>query len=205
MKFLIENQHREYFNEYGLVEFEGLLSERELAEFQEAVNGEMTSRGGGFWKGHDLWRTSDRARKAVFSWRLAEIASQLSKEKPMRIAFDQFFSGAAPDALKEPVALETISSFQGLTSGLIIRLSGSCEETTLVPKIAGSGVYFSPSASFDMKELFEAEGTFLLIAYVRARGVFIVSPQDPFRSQVQTLKYTVGDRLDEKRNPTIYR
>jgi len=233
MKFIVDNRHHEYFQHHGAIEFEELLSDEEVITLRGNIDGEVSRRCSVdvdalssvpsidlFRQGRDLWRSSDDVKKMVCSWRLAEIAAQLTHVKPLRLAYDQLLmtTGAKPQGITffdRPVSLEEVSCFQGMTCGLLLRLSESSQqhivqltesEATIVPQQIGSGVYFGADKLFDFGTLFrEEKQCFLFVAYTKARTVYVLREGDPHCHHLKRLGYVFGDKLDEQRHPVVYR
>ncbi len=78
MKFIVDNKHREFFNDHGWIEFEQLLSQDKIYELRQAVNDVLSqrlsvssdrigrvSRGEILLKGRDVWRNNEVIKNTV--------------------------------------------------------------------------------------------------------------------------------------------
>lgn len=105
MPFALAREHLDFFHRNRYIEFEDLLTDTEVSSLslmlRETVgkrlntapesisNVELPSL---YLKGRDTWRDNKELKKFVLHSHLAEIASNLTKFRPIRIAFDQFFT-----------------------------------------------------------------------------------------------------------------
>lgn len=176
MKILVDNLHREYFNENGFIEFEELIKPERLDALKKEIATLQPL------QSYDLWRQSVSYQKSLKLSQMAMIASELVEQKPIRIGFDwllpQDFSGKT---------LNEISSIQGLLCGLLLSLE------------TGSGTFVDPATPFP-----EQTGPHLLIAFAEDRAVYIFQESDPNTHYLKQFGYSFGDRLKQAHNPIIY-
>jgi len=216
MKQTSDSQHRNYFNQHQLVEFEQLLIPAQLQQLKGAVSIALTEKTGAeatpqklFEGGRDLWRAHDNVRKIVGFKDLARIASELLEQSTIRLGYDMFFPGV--DLMGRTMTLQEMSSLQGVICGLMVCLEGSTSsETEETPSIfarkAGNGVYFRPELLIDFSELNNRPGhSYLLIVYVQASTVYIFQENDPHAHAMKSLGYSFGDKLSDKLNPILIR
>jgi hypothetical protein len=78
MKLALEGQQQEYYRRFGFLEFEGLVTQRQVQELNSAIDVVLSKRLGKnpatlaeqpeaalFMAGRDLWRDSDEIKKFV--------------------------------------------------------------------------------------------------------------------------------------------
>ena len=139
MRFAVHSSHSNFFKQHRYIEFQDLLSEKQIEALTESIETHLASRLGVpsdklnmqtaealYSAGRDLWRDSPIIKKVVHENRFGEIAAQLFDKPSVRLAYDQTWrcGSYAPTTLITPVAsLNEISSFQGLLGGLVLCLS----------------------------------------------------------------------------------
>lgn len=157
MKFAIAKEHRDFFHQQGIIEFEDFLTSDQVEGLNQAINQALASRMGirpekwhhvsaeqAFLHGRDLWRSSDELRKWTCQPRFAEIAAELVEKKPIRLGYDQLFPALYPTQsmvkqavytpfIHQSTHLETISCLKGLVCGLMFCLSSP--ETSAAPQL----------------------------------------------------------------------
>jgi len=215
MKFIIENEHREFFQKNMAIEFEGLLSDEELTLLNHEISEVLSQRqdkGHNVYAARDLWRESSVIKKIACQRRFAEIAAQLVDEKPLRLGYDLFFPSPSLEAEPQPSkTLNEMSSLQGIVCGLLLCLSGkepvtSSMEVQMFSGTSGNGVFLSPEAPINFQELSHHEGhSYYLVVYTKAKSVYIRNDQDPHTHAFKEVGYAFGDRLLDELNPIIYR
>jgi hypothetical protein len=230
MKFAASSEHRDFFRKNQVIEFEDVISEKQLAALHSAIDAVCAARLSIttrlveektptelFRIGRDLWRASDAIKSTVVSKKLAEIASELLEIKPLRMGYDQLI--VAPNAYAEPLfsqpqTLEEISSIQGILGGVMLCLKGRglTEEETiptftndLFSNKAGSGVFFRADTIIDFNQLTNHLGQrYLLVVYTHAVSVYIHS-SDPNAHFLKQFGYNFGDKLNDKLHPIVFR
>lgn len=234
MKLAISREHRDFFQKHHSIEFEGLLDPTKLHDLVTNVKSTLTNRLGPldkrdsdalFSEGRDLWRISNPIKKIVTNPHFAEIASELTNQRVLRLGYTQYFPAPSSTSLnieKGPYAtllskkstLEEISSLQGVQCGLMICLKDESnaeiatlpESTEIFPLKAGNGVFFSPKAFINFPELYKRMGNqFLMIVYTQATAVYVHCENDPLAYSLRNVGYAFGDKLLDKRNPILYR
>lgn len=230
MKFAVDSNHREFFYKHHAIEFEALLDEKQLASLSEHIRRALSLRLKGgtdtpenlFMAGRDLFREESAIRKIVTQRLFAEIASELTQQKPLRLGYDQFIPPPpAPETLnytqspyfqmlKSQPTLQEIGPLQGVICGMMICLKGGAWESTpdgpTFSRKAGNAVFLSPLALVDFADLMKASGcSYLLIVYVQANAVYILNPADPNTHALKSYGYSLGDKLTDKLNPILFR
>jgi len=225
MKFAIVSEHRNYFERYQKVELEGFFSQQQLEKFSLAVEGAISSRFSvpqdkfchltydkQFKAGRDVWREDLAVKKWVTSSSLAEIASELTHVRPLRLCYDQFIpSRISPQIFlsNSEKTLETISCIQGVLCGIMVCLKGFChpKEGSIFPSKAGNAIIFSSTKAIDFSELqtFPEDVCFLLITYSSKNSVYMRNDADTHVHEFKNLGYVFGDRLTDDINPIVYR
>jgi hypothetical protein len=227
MRFAISREHKDFYDKHQMIECEDLLTASQIAElksdpllnlnsayFQNMKNSPEVL----YKQGRDLWRDSNLVKKIVFSRGLSEIAAKLTEHQVLRIGYDQALS-CFGQGLHQPSdqafikffqtshRLEEFSCLQGNACGLILCLEPAEDGVDILglPHRIGNGVFVSPQASIDFSFFSRAKkGLFLLIVYAKSNAVFIQS-QDPNAAALKQVGYNLGDRLNDKKNPIIYR
>ena len=234
MRFALTKPYHDFFNENKFIELEGLLSPAQVETLNSAIDQELASRlkiakadiegcsfGKTFTSGHDLWRHSTEIKKIACRMPLAEIAHQLTEEKPLRLAFDQVFCtgvkrsrhlhGLAPFAHlmgEEGLSLSQMSGFHGIVCGLILCLSKATEkeENTVFPTQVGNGTFIHPEAPIPLQQLLTVPNhRFLLIAYCKKETMYTLNEADPHTHDLKRLGYAFGDKLRESTHPIVYK
>lgn len=142
MKFSVIKEQRFFFQKNHWIECEGILSESQLQTLSREIPTVCTERlktpeGKAsseqlFGVGRDLWRGTSPLKKIILSSGLAQIASELIEQQPLRMGYDQLFpplslgtslNGVYATYLNECLSLEEISSIQGVLCGLMLCIS----------------------------------------------------------------------------------
>lgn len=198
MGFGLTKEHHDYYHENHFIEFEELLSEKELDPLEEAIDTLVPTED---WihAGHDVWRLNDQIKKVTLRKNLAEIASNLCKKRPLRLAYDQVIEGPLS---KEPLNLIEMSSIRKVVCGLILQLApSSTVEESLVPKKRGSGIFFSPFCELN----FPKDSHLFMIVYTEDTALYIHEIRDPNVYALKKLRYGYGDRLKTETHPILFR
>ncbi|NGX50849.1 MAG: hypothetical protein K1060chlam2_00700 [Chlamydiae bacterium] len=210
MHFAVAPEHLNFFKRHHYIEFEDLLTEAEVQTLSQA----LTERVG---TGYDCWRENRVVQKFVLRPQFAEIASNLTKVRPLRIAFDLLLTSSP---FEKPLPLEELSSIQGVVCGCILQLSSPPlqasqeslvieeEMTTLIPlpKKSGSALFFSAEIplSFDYLATTPPHEQ-LLIVYAKEKSLYTMQENDPHIHALKSLGYGFGDRLKDTTHPILYR
>jgi len=205
-KLAIDSKHREYFNKNQTIEFEGLIAPNLLQDLKKDLQNDPK-----FESGRDLWRTSAAFKKLATNSQLAEIASELSQVKDLRLGLDQYFPAIPPYSayFQTSPTLSSLCSIQGVVCGLLLCLeapAASEEPVKFFGTQEGNGVFFLAQTPLALPELLHREGgKYLLIVYVSPNAVYIHEDQDPLRYKFKELGYNYGDKLNDKLNPMVHR
>lgn len=224
MKYIVDNKHREFFAEKGWIEFEQLMSQEKVIELRRLIGEVMSQR---FrlkkenverlpsqeilLKGHDIWRDSPLAKAIICHRVFAEIASELTEVKPLRLAYDQalIVGRGLPQEFGQVASIQEISSIQGLVCGVLIALQSNEGEEPLegsLPHKEGHGVFFTPTAPINFPELFKKQGdTYLLIVYCKVISRYAINGNDPLSHLMKGFGYSAGDKLVDQYHPVLFR
>jgi hypothetical protein len=234
MKFAVASEHRDFFRREQVIEFEGLLTEKQLLEANQAIDQALTlqitqnkpSAFQLFMAGRDLWRSRPPLKKLATHCQLAEIAAELVEDKPLRLGYDQYFPPYPSVAkqlffmedsylalIKEPHSLNEISNLQGILCGVMICLKSSPEPNnkidsakTVFASKAGNAIFFHPDLIIDFNQMQNHSGQdYFLIVYTQSYAVYVINKQDPHAHALKTLGYAAGDRLIDKHHPIVCR
>jgi len=200
MKYVITADQKFYFDKHHSIEFENLLSDKELAILKKAP---LSLR--------DSIRTNPEVKKIVLSSRFVQIAKELTCAKTLRFGFDQLYTlPMKGEGLK---TLQEMSAISPLACGFTICLEGESERQTspnnapFVEPFAqkpGNVVFFKPDARWDLSSFVERQKQkFLLVAFAELVSLYVYQEQDPFTHTLKQLGYVFGDRLCEKWHPRL--
>lgn len=236
MHFTVIREHREFFRKHHWIECDEMISKLELNRFSETIPWVLNMRAEpgilstsateasdsmDFFLGHDIWRGSPILKKLILNRSLAEIASELIEEKPLRFGYDTLFPAVSikpensfyESFLQTNPTLKEMSAVQGVLCGAMLCLSGNREAiieekpktTTLFSRTKGNAVFFSPDWPLPLSEIYQNPGfVYLLIVYVKANAVYLAQQGDPHLHHFKRLGYNFGDRLREPFHPIVY-
>jgi hypothetical protein len=234
MKFAVDSNHRDYFHKNQAIEFDALLTEKQVkllaSHIKLALSARLNSNNSispenNFLAGRDLFRLDPIIRKIVIQKHLAEIASELIDQKPLRLGYDQFIPFPPTQQildhhqspychlLNSTPTLQEMSSLQGVLCGLLICIEAKVkfddhpeEERTFFSRKAGNGVFYHPNAKLNFADLVKSPGcSYLLVVYVHSTTVYILNTLDPNTYLLKNYGYSLGDKLTDKLNPIIIR
>jgi len=212
MKFIVDNSHREFFEENGWIEFEEVLPVESciaiLSSIQQVLRLRKAPQKASFpgdevelfKAGRDLWRDDPGLKQAIAHRTLSEIVSELVEVKPLRLAYDQLLLSQVQECLPGNALLGSIGPCQGILAVLAICLEGT--GTDLLPSEPGNICAIKPTTPLNLPDL---KGTFLLIGYCRAVARYAIQSLDPCANLLKTWRYAAGDRLIDRLHPIVYR
>ena len=244
MRFSITSNHEHLYETHHFVEFEEMLTPEEVGELRNHVKEAVCKRIDctdetlshtrpyeSFMRGRDLWQDDSVVKQIVLRKRHAEIASILTRKRPIRLAYDQILH--TPDTPEKNATLEKLpklfhtetlltemSCFQGVLCGLVLNVSSqetpienlmySIQEGTStlcpLPQKPGSGVFFSPIIPLSLEHLFELPSqTHLLIVYCEEKTVYVRAENDPHTHALRNTGYDFGDRVKNTTHPILFR
>lgn len=216
MKFALAKEHHDFFDKNGFIEFDGLLSAPSIEKLSKAIRQEIGIRSNHlperlsllpapqlFSHGRDLWRSQPEIRKQVVNQNLATIASGLIRQKPIRIALDQWIPAGVE--LKNMSTIEQIVPVQGVIAAAFIALdSGIVSEETpsFFPTTAGNVLFVKPNIEIPFEELNASRSqNFLLVVYGSRNSVYIHNQSDSLTHYLKEMDYVYGDRLSDSTHP----
>lgn len=229
MRILLTSQQISFFREKGWIEFENLLSEEECRRARLSCRLILTKRlkttaerlihtplPSLFLAGRDAWIEDAYLKKVSLRRRYAELASELTSVKTLRLGVEQIVYTTSPiyPPYQQPISLEESLSIQTMQAALLLRVSFAKTEEPLeleretlnfLPKEVGNGIFFNPSLPIDWKPLFSTQGQyFLLVVYTQAQSRFFPKDKDPLASQFLKYGYAAGDLLKEPYHPILF-
>ena len=239
-KFAIANEHHLHFEKQQFIELEGVIPMDQILQLQLNVNKTMNLSMAeyGQWsaqplsdelflEGRDLWRKNDFVKKIVLDKELVGIASELLRQRFVRLGYDQFLLGGSFKSVPEnpndnllsartllttqQTNLDEISCIRGALCGLIICLRSAKEPLerqpgSLFPVEAGHMTFFTAQANIDFSELSKREGQeFLLIVYAEKTTLYVANEKDPHWHGLKRLGYVFGDRVRDNLHPVLHR
>ena len=197
MKFALVKEHRDFFARHRYIEFDGILSDKEDSELNQAITSLLikkiqpkpfsdASPRDLYLAGRDLWREDPAIAKISLKKSLAEIAGELFKESELRIAFDQFQEETFS------LSIEQMSSISPILGAVAIPLGGQ----------AGRAIYFSASAPLNL-HFFSRQ--LLIIAYSANKSQYTLNEKDPNTHNLKKIGYAFGDLLKNDTHPLLLR
>ena len=188
MHFAIAPEHLNFFQRHHYIEFENLLTQEEVETLLHALNTALPHQ-------YDTWRGNPIIQKFVLRKQFAEIASNLTKISPLRIAFDRILI-SDKNFFENP--LQEMSCIRGLVCGCILNLA--------LPNM-GSALFFKPHSPppLDDLTLTTLPPPQLMIVYSKDKSLYTYQKNDPHTHTLKKLGYVFGDRLKDTTHPTLYR
>lgn len=234
MKLAPDDPHKEFFQQNKAIEFEEVFSNEEIQHLKEGIKNLLSKRlkvpaskilsenaHRLFEVGRDLWRNQDEVRKFSLNRRLAEIAFQLTEERPIRIGYDQYFpkmdkaskfiQGKYDKFFDRSFSLEEFCSLQGLICGVLVCLNDreGAELSRHIPKLpskVGNALFLHPKVQVNWPGLFkDGVNEYYLIVYGAGTCLYALSSQDPLSRFLMREGYVAGDRLNDTSNPIVFR
>jgi len=202
MPHLVGPEEGRFFRHNEHVEFEDLITKEQAAALHQELTSRLSNRSPErMWsEGHDLFRESPLVKKTALSRAIADVAFQLTDQKPLRIAFDQAivtdeFLTPLPNAPLD--TLESLSSICPIVAGVLIDLN---------PDRAGHALFFQPGYPLNLKErLAQPNQCFLLIAYAPEKALYYQRDTDLHTHRLKHLGYVYGDALKEPHHPIVFK
>lgn len=217
-KSRVANEHTEYYQNNKFIEFEELLNITELSELNGLIDAALSERlktpfhqiekqpADALVKaGTDLWRYNAKLKKFICNKWWAEIASDLSRQRVIRMAADQLLLAEAIQDKEIP--LEKRFSFQGLACGLLLCLRSFEEITnaTIISHQPGSGVFIDPSMILTTGTTPSLNERQLLILFGGPSLIYLHNSKDLNTHFAKSLGYVFGDKLKDRTHPTLFR
>jgi hypothetical protein len=212
MKFIVDNSHREFFEENGWIEFEEVLTPDACTAILAHIEQVFRHRGAPrkvslpddavtlFRASRDVWRDEPKLKRAICHRKLSEIASELVEVKPLRFAYDQVLLPQTQQAIPAHALMGALGPCQGVLVVAAICLEGSGEG--ILPSAPGHISFIKPETPFVLSAL---QGTYLFIGYCRAVARYAIQYLDPCANLPKSWGYAVGDRLIDRLHPIVYR
>lgn len=217
MKFALAKEHHDFFDKQGFIEFEELIPQSSLEKLSKAIRQQIGSRINQlpdrlnredptrlYLNGRDLWRNHPEIKKQATNRNLATIASGLVRQKPIRLALDQWIPAGFD--WKNISTLEQLVPVQGLLAGVFIAIDSGVlgENGSIFPGQAGNVLIVKPDTQLPFNELsLERNQSFLLIAYGSRNSVYIHKETDPLTHYLKEFDYVFGDRLPDNLHPLL--
>ena len=139
---------------------------------------------------------------------MATIASELTEEKELFLAYDQWIhlgpvknsplitAYCAPEA-----TLEKVSSLSDIACGLLLCLSPSVSLPSPLPKQGGEVLFLAPQTALHLPQKLKEEVHYLLIVYGKPHSQYIKNPQDPCTHFLKHQGHIFGTALKNIENP----
>lgn len=210
-------EHHRYFQENGFIIFEELLKKEELESINERIDQYFAEKrlDQALATFEDIWQLGRNLsflepflRKIVCQKKMAFIASELSKIRPLRLGFDQILQStlsSVPNFL-----LEEISQIRGQQTALFLCLKSSAKSTdsTLLPSAVGSALFVSGTEPLPFNELTcqagQEQSRYLMLLYTEKCAFYTPSKEDRlFSKDWKKRSYSFGDSLKEGQHPLL--
>lgn len=242
MRLVVTKDHRHFFEQNGWIEFADFVKPNTLSEVRQGIEKVICHRLKitpeklhtlsslrSFVAGRDIWRSDDVVKRLVMQQAWAQIVYELTDQKPVRLAIDQYLpklntagqqdksAHELESFLTQTQTLQDVASLQGLLCGLMICLDSTyvtsenspgeenARHTAPFPLIPGHATFFNPSLPFSFHDTYAVKGDYLLIVYADNRAVYIHQTNDPFNHVLKNFGYVYGDRLNDVLNPIVFR
>lgn len=233
MRFELTSRHREFFFQHHFIELSEVVSPKDCAAMQAICDAallerletpEKASEEELLLAGRDLFRSNEEIKRFALKRQFAELFSQISHKKPLRLIYTQYLRTFDKPAQKQLPFLhsahtfEESGAFQGIYGAITITFSTSIapkeelsvqDDVTLVCPTAtekGSAVLVHASSPLCYTPLFTSPNeAHFMIVYGEPNAIYRKSEEDPMTHFPKTLGYSFGDVLKEDLNPTVYR
>ena len=201
MNYLITAEQKNFFEKQHFIEFEGFLTEEQLAILKKCK--ECT---------RDLSRKNFELSKIVKNKLFAKLAKELFLQKELRLGYDEIIE--FPLSFSEATSLEEISSVRPLVGALMLCIEGESDNSenepldgfAPFPQKPGNAIFFAPSHKWNLEAIAKRKKQkFLLIAYAAPRAMYIFQDKDRYTHTLKALGLVFGDRLREKDHPILGR
>jgi hypothetical protein len=225
MKFVVSLDHQRFFNEYGFIEFEELVTPEKLKEINRALDTVLVKRTGAklsalkdlppaelFPYARNLWMDSEGIKKFDCQGRLTEIVLSLSKKNELILGYDQLLipeqplaNPYYPAAFPEALPLADVSSAQDIVCAMVVCLQGGGEGSFgIFPAKEGNVTFIRAQTPVDFSVLEQNQDKrFLLVAFADPKSVYLYREKDPNTHFNKQKGYVFGDRLFNKGHPAI--
>lgn len=210
MKYDLSDTFFDFFTQHGVIEFESILSTSELETLSSLVQKELSTLDP--WQSaYNLWQKNEEIKKILFKSSIGEVASFLSKKKPLRLAYTQTISTSHPSPFAKNHTLEEISSVTPIAGGALLCLSSPLEEGSeaelpnlAVPR-AGRIFFFTSNTPIPFPTIYEQKGiTCILFCFVSAKVRYKLNPVDVHTHLWKRSGYAFGDLLNKDVIPFLY-
>lgn len=210
MKYDLSDSFFDFFTQHGVIEFESILSASDLQTLTSLVETQIGASDP--WKSaHNIWQKNGEIKKILFKSSIGEIASFLSKKKPLRLGYTQTISTLHPCPFTKDQSLEEISSVTPITAGALLCLSSPITQTeeSNLPNLShpktGSIFFFSAKTPIPFPSLYEKQGiTCLLFCFVSSKARYKLNPLDVHTHLWKRSGYAFGDLLPTEALPFLY-
>jgi len=202
MRFNIDTKHRDFFLARHFLELEGVISADKASKFQQEIDLQLAARSTQMIENRppsDLFLYGRNLNETLSSDRqLARLMGDLTGSKTVRFAYSQVIrTTIIPGPIfPHPSTIESVSCFQSLVGGILIRLLPDPHPPEFLPKAVGNALFFSPKCVIPWAELTQTpHQSFFLIAYGSKRTVYVLQKNDPHTHLMKKEGLAFGDTL----------
>lgn len=223
MQFELSDSFHQFFSKHGLIEFEEILSSKELEELSTKITNSLLhalegkpleiASNADIWKaGRDLWIQDPTIQKIITKSQIGAIASFLYKKRPLRLAYTQTILNQSSDLpLSKSLSLTEISSMTPVLGGALLCFHSSVSHEgedllpTLIKPRTGRIVFFSATQPIDFPSLFaEKDLHCLLLCFAPSKVRYKLEALDVNTHNLKKSGYVFGDLIKEKEAPYLY-
>ncbi len=240
MKFELTSTLRGFFFKNHFLELEDVIDPSVCGDLQKKADTLLSQKLGAntplekateeelYVAGRDLFRLDDEMQKFVCKRQFAELFSELTHKRPLRLLYTQYLRNVNGrvknkpllDYLHTDVTLQESSPFQGIYGAVIVTLETHIgdsphvelnveDDISIVRPTAsrvGNIVFIGEESPVSFAPLYEEKSeAHLLIAFGDPNAVYRKSETDPLAHHPKTLGYSFGDTLKDELHPIVYR
>ena len=205
MRIQIAGEQVSYFERFGYVELQALLTNAEVGLLQSALARSRADQG--LRDPSDVAISSVEARRVICSKKLGEAAFSFVRKKPLRYGFDRLWPSFPPEGSH----IDTLSSVSPTMIAVVIALETSQPAVspapvpfvlTSLPNEPGNALFISSKTAL---RLASASTQYLVIGYSSGKPLYYFQSQDPHTHSLKQYGYVFGDALKETTHPVVYR
>lgn len=202
MRFTLDKVSVDHFNKQNHLEIDGFYNDSKLNVLNRLIDQKIGSnfefKDKVMQAGHNTVIETPEIQKALNLFALSTLAFVLSQEKPLRLAYDQFFFGGFSSFDKDRKSLFLDNDYP-----LQERLSVS--EPVIAAYLhlkTGKLIFLKPSETVPKIEMGERA---LLLVFTRLNSLYQPCANDPMDPFLKKKGYVYGDKLKDSYHPVLLR
>ncbi len=185
MKYSISRDQHFFFEKHHFIEFDDLLTAEEHSKLVKGIAKPGTVL-------RDLSYFSESVKSVTHLPRLAKLASELSRKRPLRFGFDQL--------LRPPFTISNLYNevcIRGLVMALFLSVDDKGGKKS-------HGIFAEPVCDLALLPL-NREEEYIVIGWAEEKALYVLQPNDAYTHELKKQGYVFGDRLTEKWHPILTR